>query len=98
MKNWLLDFNKNEFFGLKRVAFKGKDSTFFRYPTQYGLFRAFNLVHQRGAYTQLYINSIYFGLYYVMEEHDNVFTKSRFEGGNGNLYKCSRAPTLIHVR
>jgi hypothetical protein len=96
MKNYLLDFN-TKFFGIRRVAFKGKDATFFRYPVQYGLLRAFNLYHQRGAYTHLFINSQYYGLYYLMEEHDEIYQRSRFENGNGNLYKCSRASLNIEV-
>jgi spore coat protein CotH len=97
MKNWGLDLQDEELFGIKKLALKGKDTTFFKYPLQYALMRSWNLYHQRGAYTHLFINKIYYGMYYLMEEHDKVYTKSRFLHGTGNLYKCSRVNGEIVV-
>lgn len=42
----------------------------------------------RASHAMLYINDQCFGLYYVLEDIDEKFLKSRFGNDKGALYKC----------
>jgi spore coat protein CotH len=43
----------------------------------------------RSSYVTLYINNIFYGLYYIIEDVDNEFLSSRFGTKKGALYKCN---------
>ena len=40
---------------------------------------------QRASYALLYINKVFVGIYYMHEDIDSTFIKSRIEGDYGNL-------------
>lgn len=53
--------------------------------------RAMMVQTYRGSFTSLFINDIYFGLFWMHEELDDEFLKSRYDSTKGNLYKCNTA-------
>jgi hypothetical protein len=44
---------------------------------------------QRSSFTKLFINDVYYGLYWMHEDMDKEFIRSRYENHKGNLYKCA---------
>ena len=43
----------------------------------------------RSSYATLYMNNVFYGLYYVIENVDKEFLTSRFGDKKGALYKCN---------
>ena len=53
----------------------------------YWLFRQMGVPAPRAVHAKLYINGNYSGLYSLVEQIDEQFTKYNFSDGSGNLYK-----------
>jgi spore coat protein CotH len=49
----------------------------------------------RSSYATLYINHLYYGLYYIIEDVNTDFLKSRFGNKSGALYKCQGDLTYL---
>ena len=52
------------------------------------LLYSLNAPAQRSAYTQLFINDQFMGIYLIIENIDDQYLKSRFGNEDGALYKC----------
>jgi spore coat protein CotH len=93
-KPFRLDFNEfisgQSYDGLKKISLNNAwvDNSVMRDVIAYDIFRTAGLAASRTSYAKVYINEEYFGLYIVAEQIDKTFLKSRFEDGDGNLYKC----------
>jgi len=77
--------------GLKKLNLNGEhnDVSIMRAKLSWDLLREYGLAASRTSYIKLYINEEYRGVYLNVEHIDDVFVKSRFSEGNGNLYKCT---------
>ncbi len=51
----------------------------------------------RAIHTQVYIDSIYFGLYISVEEINDKFLDKNFEDASGNLWKCLYPADLTYL-
>ena len=49
----------------------------------------------RSSYATLYINNMFYGLYYVIEDVNSEFLTSRFGNKSGALYKCQGSLSYI---
>jgi len=78
------------FFGLKKFNLNGEhnDPSIIRSKLAWDLFEQMNVPGSRAVHVKLYINGEYRGLYIHVEEYDKTFVKSRFDDGDGNLFKC----------
>jgi hypothetical protein len=77
-------------FGLKRLNLHASsgDDTKFRELLGYGTFAEFGIVAPRIAPARVYVNGVFGGLFFAVENVDGRFTKYHFpQGGDGNLYK-----------
>lgn len=83
--------------GIKRFGLKANDGSIFRNIITNELFRSFNVKSQRSSWSNLFINDIYMGLYWMAEEIDVNYIDSRFDKNDGNLYKVQLGGTLDYV-
>jgi hypothetical protein len=88
-----VSFNKFEpegrFFGVKKLLFHAmvQDDSMMRERLGYWLFEEMGVPAPRAVHTRLLINGVYAGVFLNVEYIDGRFTRSRFEDGEGNLYK-----------
>jgi spore coat protein CotH len=88
-----LSFNEYDpegrFFGLKKLQFHAMnhDPSLMRERLGYWLFRQMGVPAPRAVHARLVINGEYVGLFALIEQIDGRFTRSRFDDGEGNLYK-----------
>jgi hypothetical protein len=77
------------FLGLKRLNLNSNcwDDSMMREKLAYDLFNAVGVPSGRTAYTRLYINGAYKGLYLIVEQVKNRFFETRFGDPVGNCYK-----------
>lgn len=78
------------FFGLEKLNFHamGQDDSMLRESLGYSLFRDMGIPASRTAHARLLINGQLEGLFVLVEQIDDRFTRTRFrEGGRGNIYK-----------
>ena len=97
-----LDLNEYENLELKQleklnINSEKNDPTLLRSRLSLEMYRAAGVMASRVAHTELYINGNYFGLYSNVEHLDEEFIQRRFEGSEGNLYKCLYPATLQDV-
>eukprot|EP01126_Amoeba_proteus_P051884 TRINITY_DN6229_c0_g1_i9.p1 TRINITY_DN6229_c0_g1~~TRINITY_DN6229_c0_g1_i9.p1 ORF type:complete len:549 (-),score=89.18 TRINITY_DN6229_c0_g1_i9:78-1724(-) len=90
-KAYNLKFNLikgEDWMGLKGVGLKKLDDTMKMTDTLVtSLNRASGVQTYRASYVVLYINDVFFGLYWMHENLDDLFLQSRFKDKSGNLYK-----------
>lgn len=66
------------------------DVSMVRSKLSFDMYRHFGIPCARSSYTELYINGEYGGLYLNIEQIDDHFAKTFFDGeGDGNLFKCT---------
>lgn len=89
-----VDFSKPDgtakFFGVEKLNFHSMnpDDSMLRERLGYAMFREMGVASPRTAHARVLINGVLEGLFIVVENIDERFTRSRFsEGGRGNLYK-----------
>lgn len=88
-----LDFNKyvsgKKYDGLKKVNLNNGegDPAMQRDRLAYDIFRDIGVPAPRTAYTRVYLNDEYWGLYILIEQVDRTFVKDNFANGSGNLFK-----------
>jgi spore coat protein CotH len=104
-KPFRLDFNEYDegsggkettFFGLKKLDLNNgfADATML-HEKLFNDFASKYVEAPRSAYTRVYVNDNYYGLYLAMEHIDNTYVESRFGGDeNGNLFKVEYGGTL----
>lgn len=75
--------------GLKRLNFHSMiaDPSHMRERLAYRVFREMGLAAPRAAHARLVVNGDDLGVFSLVENVDGRFTKDRFPGGDGNLYK-----------
>ncbi len=93
-----VDFNRNvtgqEFLGLKSLVLRNQtqDASNMHETLSMLFFRRMGLPAEREAFTKLYINNEYAGLYSIVEAVDKDFLKKRFDEDGGWLYKYEYEP------
>jgi len=77
------------FYGLKKMQFNAMngDKSQMHYRLGHWLFRQMGVHASRAVHARLTINGIYYGVYTLVEEVDEQFTRHNFNDGSGNLYK-----------
>lgn len=99
-KSIKLKFNKfvsgQKLDGLKKVNLNNNfnDPTLMREKLFLDVLRENGVYAPRCAYTRVYINDVYWGLYTMVDHIDKVFLKSYFYDKSGNLYKGDKFPWL----
>ena len=74
------------------------DPSFVREKAAYELCEAMGMATGRTNYAALYINGSYWGLYLLVEQHDQEFIESRWGAGeDGNLWKGEPYGTLEYL-
>jgi hypothetical protein len=95
-KPFKLDFNEyvkgQSFQGLKKINLHNGagDPTFLREHFAYYILREMGIPAPETAFTELYINDEYWGLYLIVEQIDNDFLKKHFQEKSGALIKNRR--------
>ena len=91
--NLKVSFNEDDpdgrFFGVKKLLFHAMnaDDSLMRERLGYQLFRQMGVPAPRAVHVRLLINGELAGLFLNVEYIDGRFTRSRFEDGEGNLFK-----------
>lgn len=74
------------------------DPSLMRSKLSHDLFRNYGIAAARTAYTRLYINNEYRGVYLNVEHIDEQMTAANFDNqGDGNLYKCTYPADLNYI-
>jgi hypothetical protein len=95
-KPFKLDFNEfvegQSFQGLKKINLHNGagDPTFLREHFAYFILREMGIPAPETAFTELYINDEYWGLYLIVEQIDKDFLKKHFDEKSGALIKNRR--------
>jgi CotH kinase protein/Lamin Tail Domain/Secretion system C-terminal sorting domain len=93
-KSFKLDFNEfvkgQDINGIEKLNLKAEqnDPSLIRSKLSFGLMEKIGLEASRVAYTKVYINNDYMGLYEIIEHIDENFASYHFGNNNGNLWKC----------
>lgn len=102
-KSFKIDFNVNggigKWQGVRELNLNGNhnDPSLMRAKLTWDLMRHFDLPGSRVAFTELYINDEYKGLYINVEFVDDLFTQKYFNEGTGNRWKCLYPATLEYL-
>lgn len=86
-----------KYFGIKKFGLKANEGSMIRNTITNELFRSMNVKSQRSSFSNLFINGIYMGLYWMSEEINQDYIDSRFNLKNGNLYKVQLNGKLEYV-
>lgn len=88
-----------KYHGVEKLNFNGEhnDPCIMRSRLCWDICRDFGLPASRSAYTALYINTEFRGLYMNVEHIDEEFVDTRFGNKNGNLYKCLWPADLTYL-
>lgn len=76
--------------GLKKINLSNgfEDPSMLRDALAYKFMRDAGIPAPRTAYTKLYFNNVYWGLYIMVEEIDKNFLQNWYANKEGNLFKC----------
>lgn len=88
--------DSSKYDGVRKINLSNgfEDPTCMRDVLAYKFMREAGIMAPRTAYTKLYINNTYWGLYIMVEEVDKRFLKNWYDSNEGNLYKCISNTTL----
>ena len=77
------------FYRLKKLQFDAMngDNSQMHHRLGHWLFRQMGVPASRAVHARLIINGTYYGIYSLVEEVDEQFTRYNFNDGSGNLYK-----------
>jgi len=64
------------------------DPTMSREKIYFDIYNNLGLPTRRVSFAKVFINNVYYGLYTLTEEYDEIFLRDRFGDDSGNLYKC----------
>jgi len=93
-----VDFNRytdqQTFMGLKSIILRNQtqDPSNMHERISMQLFARLGVKVSREAFTRLYINNVYSGLYSIVESVDKTFLAKNFDDGDGHLYKYDYNP------
>lgn len=98
-KSWRIKFNEfsdQTFYGLKRINLNNgwSDPTMLREKLYLDFLREQGIPAPRANFARVYIDSVYWGLYSLVEHVDKTFLKNRFAENDGNLYKAGKLADL----
>lgn len=99
-KPFRIDFaeyvDNQEHDGLKKLVLNNafKDPTLLREKLTLDFLNAHDIAAPRAAFTRLYINDRYWGVYSAVEDVSNPFLNDRFGNKDGNLFKGDPKGTL----
>ena len=102
-KSFKLDFNEfikgQDIAGIQKFNLKGEqnDPSLIRSKISFELFEKIGLEASRVAYTTLYINDVYMGLYENIEHIDDCFLSYHIGDDSGNLWKCLWPADLTYL-
>lgn len=99
-KPFRIDFNEfvkgQNYDGIKKLSLNNAafDPSVMRDVLAFDVLRNAGVPASRTAYTRVYLNDKYLGLYIMVEQVDKEFAQSRFNNDSGNLFKCTSAYDL----
>lgn len=98
-KSFRIKFDKYkdyQFDGLKKINLNNgwNDPTMLREKLYLDFLWDNHIPAPRANFAKIYIDSIYWGFYSLIEHVDKTFLKDRFGNNDGNLYKSEYAPLL----
>jgi hypothetical protein len=98
-KSFRVKFDKYKeyrFDSLKKINLNNgwNDPTMLREKLYLDFLRDNNIPAPRANFARVYIDSIYWGFYSMVEHVDKTFLSDRFGNNDGNLYKSEYAPLL----
>lgn len=84
--------------GLRKINLSNgfQDPSMMRDALAYKFMRDAGIDAPRTAYTKLYLNGTYWGLYLMVEEVDKRALKNWYEADSGNLFKCINNTSLSY--
>ncbi|MFL5762544.1 MAG: CotH kinase family protein [Bacteroidia bacterium] len=92
-------FTDQTFDGIKKFNLSNftNDPSLLHDATCFKLMRDAGIIASRTAYTKLFVNNEYIGLYLIIENVDKTFLKFHYGGANndGNLYKTDRGVSVF---
>lgn len=90
---------EQRFDGIKKINLHNftNDPSLVHDVASYALFRAAGIPAPRTAYTQVYVNDEYLGLYLLVENVDKTFLKRHYgsQGNDGMLFKTGRGVQVL---
>jgi len=98
----LVDFDRyntnQRFLGLRSVVLRNnsQDPSMLHESVTFQLMKELGISVPRTAYTRLYVNDEYMGLYMIVESIDSLFLKNHLGEDGGYLYKYSHGPVENH--
>jgi hypothetical protein len=102
-KPFRIDFNEfvegQHYDGIKKISLNNAalDPSYMRDVLAFNIMRHEGVEAPRTAYTKVYINNMYWGLYVMVEQIDKTFLKNHFTNDNGNLFKCQNNTDLTYL-
>jgi hypothetical protein len=95
-KPFRIKFNKYEdhlFDGMKKISLNNGwgDPTMLREKLHLDLFDELGIPAPRANFARVYIDSVYWGFYSLVEHVDKVFLQTHFSDNDGNLYKAEKS-------
>jgi hypothetical protein len=94
-KPFRIDFDEfvssQQYDGIRKLSLNNAfdDPSYMRDVLAYNIMRTAGVPASRTAYTRLYINDAYWGLYIMAEQIDKTFLSHHFKNDNGNLFKST---------
>jgi hypothetical protein len=101
-KPFRIDFNEfdqeQHYDGIKKLSLNNatQDPSYMRDMLAYNIMRTAGVKASRTAYTKLFINDVYWGLYVMVEQVDKTFLNNHFKNNDGNLFKCQENSNLSY--
>jgi hypothetical protein len=86
-------FRDHRFDGLKKISLNNgwSDPTMLREKIHLDFLRERGIPAPRANFARVYIDSVYWGFYTLVEHVDKVFLASRYGDNDGNLYKAEKS-------
>ncbi len=95
------EFQNNELsegMNIMNLVAQHNDPSIIRSKLCHDFYRAYDIPSARTAYTRLYINGEYRGVYLNVEQIDEAFAEKYFHApGDGNIYKCGYPADLDYI-
>jgi len=102
-KSFKLSFNGfvpgREFYDVDKMNLNGEhnDPSIIRSKLCWDIYQNIGMTSSRAAYTEVYINDAYYGLYMNIEHLDDEFLAKNFRDDSGNLWKCNYLARLNYL-
>ena len=102
-KSFKLSFNDfvpgREFYDIDKMNLNGEhnDPSIIRSKLCWDIYQTIGMISSRAAYTSVYINEAYYGLYISIEHIDDEFLDKNFTDDSGNLWKCNYLARLDYL-